>query len=245
MSHAQEKETVFISQSLIDKVLNAPSYNVYEKDWVCFPPHSFTDSDVGNYKGLWVNCSKFAQMVRDYCRRNGIRIPPIFCLPSDSEYSNAEMQQYFEMGWYGGSWIYDGAVAHYKNEFEPKFEQEREERKQLSDATTLRRKAERRAEKWAHITQSDVDDAVDVLRWIPASCEYPEWYRILHGVQYKLGPVVGLLVAKNWSSSSPEKYDAYTLEQIWKSYNADRPDKITWGTVIHIARQYGCRDGVR
>lgn len=81
----------------------------------------------------------------------------------------------------------------------------------------------------------------EVLKLIPAD-ERDVWLRIGGALHYATnGGEDGRAAWDAWSERCPRLFDPNDQERTWRSFRTDRPNPVTWGTVVHLARQNGFR----
>ncbi len=90
---------------------------------------------------------------------------------------------------------------------------------------------------------SEVRSAVEV---IPASTNRDEWLRVgmaLHWAGSLLNETeTGFYIWDEWSRTAPQKYPGeQTMLGQWRSFKSDKADRVTFGTLFHIAKHYGWR----
>lgn len=88
---------------------------------------------------------------------------------------------------------------------------------------------------------SEVRSAVEV---IPANTNRDEWLRVgmaLHWAGSLLNEAeTGFYIWDEWSRTAPEKYPGeQTMFGQWRSFKSDKADKVTFGTLFHMAKFYG------
>ena len=80
----------------------------------------------------------------------------------------------------------------------------------------------------------------EVLKHIDADCDY-ETYRAVIWAVISTGWRCAEQVALDWSLTAPERFEQSTFEALVNTYDPDRPDCISYGTLIFFARQGGYR----
>lgn len=78
----------------------------------------------------------------------------------------------------------------------------------------------------------DID--LDVLQYIPAD-DYDTWIKVGMALHYEGQP---LSVWDSWSRSAAN-YEADACEKKWRSFSESGGDPVTWGTLIHWAKERG------
>lgn len=77
-----------------------------------------------------------------------------------------------------------------------------------------------------------------LLKFISADVDRATWMKVVFGIA-SLGWERGEDIAREWSETAPEKYDAGDFNGVWKSYDNTREKKVGFGTLVHIAKKYG------
>ena len=79
--------------------------------------------------------------------------------------------------------------------------------------------------------------AKEVLAYVNPDCDYEQYRNVIWGIQ-ALGWVCGESLQRDWSLGAPHRFTEDGLTVIQSSFD-DRPGGITFGTVVHYAKQYG------
>jgi len=87
-------------------------------------------------------------------------------------------------------------------------------------------------------TAVGLDELEHVLKSIPPDLEYPDWFRCLAAIFHETGGnEQGNALAHEWSSGDG-RYDFEQVERIWDSFNPDRSNPATMGTLVKLAREH-------
>jgi P4 family phage/plasmid primase-like protien len=82
-------------------------------------------------------------------------------------------------------------------------------------------------------------DYADVLSHI-SSVDRAIWLRIGAALHYSTdGSDVGRYAWDAWSKGCPEKFHLADQKNTWRSFRTDRENPVTWGSVVHMARENG------
>lgn len=90
-------------------------------------------------------------------------------------------------------------------------------------------------------TQDEIARVKSMLTVLPADCDYGVWREVVWAVA-SLGWASGEVLARNWSESTPNIFDAAAFQKLWGSF--DPNGGIGFGTLVHHAKQSGWVDGV-
>jgi hypothetical protein len=80
----------------------------------------------------------------------------------------------------------------------------------------------------------------DLLNYIDADCDY-ETYRSVIWAVCSTGWKCAEQIALDWSLTAEHRFEQSTFEALINSYDPDHPDAVTYGTLVYLARQGGCR----
>jgi hypothetical protein len=80
----------------------------------------------------------------------------------------------------------------------------------------------------------------EILKHIDADCDY-ETYRAVIWAIMSTGWRCAEQVALDWSLTAHERFEQTTFEALINTYDPDRPDCISYGTLVFLARQGGYR----
>jgi hypothetical protein len=80
----------------------------------------------------------------------------------------------------------------------------------------------------------------EVLKHIDADCDYETYRNVIWAVM-STGWRCAEQVALDWSLTAPERFEQTTFEALINTYDPDRPDCISYGTLVFLARQGGYR----
>jgi hypothetical protein len=80
----------------------------------------------------------------------------------------------------------------------------------------------------------------EVLKHIDADCHYQTYRAVIWAVM-STGWRCAEQVALDWSLTAPERFEQNTFEALVNTYDPDRPDSISYGTLVFLARQGGYR----
>lgn len=90
----------------------------------------------------------------------------------------------------------------------------------------------------------ELDEYVDILKYIDPSCDYVTWNSIGMAIhQATGGSQEGLKIYDKWSKKS-SKYKKNEPSQKWHSYSKDTENPITAATLIFIAQQNGYKKSI-
>lgn len=84
----------------------------------------------------------------------------------------------------------------------------------------------------------NIDQVRKMLEYIPADCDYPLWRDITWAV-LSTGWTCAEHLAHEWSMTSPAKFDENKFQLLVGSYDPTLEQGITFGTLVHYARQHG------
>lgn len=116
----------------------------------------------------------------------------------------------------------DGAVDYLHNHFQSA----------ITQNTTIAAPAEYHAS-----TDTELNEAIAILKHISPDIEYPDWLRVLQGIHYQFGGSdLGLQIADEWSRRGA-KFNDGDVSKRWKGFSTERG--VTWNSVCSIARDYG------
>jgi putative DNA primase/helicase len=87
-------------------------------------------------------------------------------------------------------------------------------------------------------TKRQVATLNHLLSFINADCGY-ETYRNIVWAIASTGWSCSYQIALNWSLTAEHRFDEHTLDALFYSYDPDRDDRITIGTIYHYAKQGG------
>lgn len=79
-----------------------------------------------------------------------------------------------------------------------------------------------------------------LLAHIDADCPY-EVYRAVVWAVASTGWRCAEKVALDWSLTAEDRFEQATFDALINSYDPDHPDAVTYGTLVYLARQGGCR----
>lgn len=77
-----------------------------------------------------------------------------------------------------------------------------------------------------------------MLAAIPASVDRPTWRCVVFAIR-SLNWSSGEQLARTWSQSCQAKWVPSDFDAVWSSYDPNRPNAITYGTLNHLARAHG------
>jgi hypothetical protein len=76
------------------------------------------------------------------------------------------------------------------------------------------------------------------LKFIDADCDYETYRNVIWGIA-STGWESAYQIALDWSLTAEYRFEEHTLDALFYSYDPDRDDRITAGTIRHYARQGG------
>jgi putative DNA primase/helicase len=76
------------------------------------------------------------------------------------------------------------------------------------------------------------------LACIDADCDYETYRNVIWGIT-STGWECAYEVALEWSLTADYRFEEHTLDALFNSYDPDRDDRITVGTIYHYAKQVG------
>lgn len=104
------------------------------------------------------------------------------------------------------------------------------------------------ADDWALTASNEVPDTpesqnliVSALAKISPDCDYEQWRNIVFAV-LSTGASWAEEIARKWSQCAPSRYDADAFATLVGSHKANRPNRITIGTLFKLATDNGWRD---
>lgn len=81
----------------------------------------------------------------------------------------------------------------------------------------------------------------EVVAAIPNNCSWDQWNKIGMAVYSASGGSdLGFVCFDDFSSRSP-KYDPHSVLERWRNYRRSPPNRISLGTLVHLAREAGWR----
>jgi hypothetical protein len=89
-------------------------------------------------------------------------------------------------------------------------------------------------------TPRSVATLKDLLNHIDADCDY-ETYRNVVWAVLSTGWSCAEALAHEWSLKAPTRFEQTTFESLVNTYDPYRPDCISYGTLVFLARQGGYR----
>ena len=87
-------------------------------------------------------------------------------------------------------------------------------------------------------TPENIKYVESLLNAVPANVDRTTWRDSLWAVA-SLGWKSGEELAREWSETAPEKYDAVDFDVVWQSFDPTREKKVGFGTLVHIAKKFG------
>ena len=87
-------------------------------------------------------------------------------------------------------------------------------------------------------TNENIEYVKSLLNAVPADVDRATWRSSVWAVA-SLGWESGEDLARDWSETAPDKYDAADFDGVWKSYDPARESRVNFGTLVHIAGRYG------
>lgn len=92
-------------------------------------------------------------------------------------------------------------------------------------------------------SDSELDEANEILGHIDADLPYGEWVKVLAGIHHEFGPTQhGLRLADEWSSKGKKYTGTDSVADKFNSFTAQGPSggaPATWASVCHMAREAG------
>jgi putative DNA primase/helicase len=76
------------------------------------------------------------------------------------------------------------------------------------------------------------------LEFIDADCDYETYRNVIWGVA-STGWECAYKIALEWSLTAEHRFEEHTLDALFYSYDPERDDRITVGTIYHYAKQGG------
>jgi putative DNA primase/helicase len=76
------------------------------------------------------------------------------------------------------------------------------------------------------------------LEFIDADCDYETYRNVIWGIA-STGWECAYHIALDWSLKAEYRFEEHTLDALFYSYDPDRDDRITVGTIYHYAKQGG------
>ena len=76
------------------------------------------------------------------------------------------------------------------------------------------------------------------LAFIDADCDYATYRHVIWGIA-STGWECAYQIALDWSLKAEYRFEEHTLDALFYSYDPDRDDRITVGTIYHYAKQGG------
>jgi len=76
------------------------------------------------------------------------------------------------------------------------------------------------------------------LAFIDADCDYETYRNVIWGIA-STGWSCAYQLALEWSLTAEHRFEEHTLDALFYSYDPDRDDRITGGTIYHYAKQGG------
>lgn len=76
------------------------------------------------------------------------------------------------------------------------------------------------------------------LAFIDADCDYETYRNVIWGIA-STGWECAYQIALDWSLTAEYRFEEHTLDALFYSYDPDRDDRITLGTIYHYAKQGG------
>jgi hypothetical protein len=76
------------------------------------------------------------------------------------------------------------------------------------------------------------------LTFVDADCDYETYRNIIWGIA-STGWECAYQIALDWSLTAEYRFEEHTLDALFFSYDPDRDDRITVGTIYHYAKQGG------
>ena len=83
--------------------------------------------------------------------------------------------------------------------------------------------------------QTAPQKAIALLKKIPASLPYTDWFRVAAALK---NSGVEFEEFDKWSKTDPNKYDSDAARKVWDNAAADDKREITIGTLHYIAEKY-------
>jgi putative DNA primase/helicase len=77
-----------------------------------------------------------------------------------------------------------------------------------------------------------------LLSFINADCDYETYRNVVWGIA-STGWSCAYQIAHDWSLTAEHRFEEHTLDALFYSYDPDRDDRITVGTIYHYAKQGG------
>ena len=76
------------------------------------------------------------------------------------------------------------------------------------------------------------------LTFVDADCDYETYRNVIWGIA-STGWECAYQIALDWSLTAEYRFEEHTLDALFYSYDPDRDDRITVGTIYHYAKQGG------
>jgi putative DNA primase/helicase len=76
------------------------------------------------------------------------------------------------------------------------------------------------------------------LTFVEADCDYETYRNVVWGIA-STGWECAYQTALDWSLTAEHRFEEHTLDALFYSYDPDRDDRITVGTIYHYAKQGG------
>lgn len=100
----------------------------------------------------------------------------------------------------------------------------------------------RKQDNTASITSPETPRQEAMLRYqltfIDADCDYETYRNVIWGIA-STGWDCAYQIALDWSLTAEHRFEEHTLDAVFYSYDPDRDDRITLGTIYHYAKQGG------
>jgi putative DNA primase/helicase len=76
------------------------------------------------------------------------------------------------------------------------------------------------------------------LAFVDADCDYETYRNVIWGIASR-GWECAYQIALEWSLTAEYRFEEHTLDALFYSYDPDRDDRVTVGTIYHYAKQGG------
>lgn len=76
------------------------------------------------------------------------------------------------------------------------------------------------------------------LTFVDADCDYETYRNVIWGIA-STGWECAYQIALDWSLTAEHRFEEHTLDALFLSYDPDRDDRITVGTIYHYSKQGG------
>ena len=80
-----------------------------------------------------------------------------------------------------------------------------------------------------------------LLTFIDADCDYETYRNVIWGIA-STGWECAYEIALNWSITADHRFEEHILEALFYSYDPDRDDRLSLGTIYHYAKVGGWND---